>query len=207
MQHNPEAVSDVLAIMRTNKDLAQTTTRVTVQRIAYLSCLLALYDGQPTAEWGYKFSRTEIGTPFSADINDAIDVLIRTGTLSVGREVRGAKELLLVNEGGLLVALIGGLERLKARAKYLSAACNGGVIASPTTLGQGLDNEPTVRRALKREAGGSLLEGPALQLLYEQFAAINEAVGGGKEDLITPSVVWLSYMAGRSPTHREMERA
>jgi hypothetical protein len=203
MSHSPEAVYDALAIMRLNTDLAQTTTRVTIQRIAYLACLLALYDGQPTSEWGYRFSRTAIGTPFSADVNDAIEALIQTGAIAVGDEVRGARELLLAGEGGPFLTMISGLERLKGRSKYLEAACNGGMVASPTTLGQGLDNEPTVRRALQRESGGTLLEGSALLLLHDQFKALSEVVGGLDDDLITPSVVWLSYMAGRSPTHRE----
>lgn len=196
--HNPDAFFDALAIVSELGPALGSVGRLEIQRAAYLACLLAVYDGQPIAEWGYRFARTEFGTPFSAGINDALDTLTSAGHLS-----EFENRFSLTDAGKTLRDALFNMGSQSERRRFLSAACGSALIVPPATFSESLENEPTMRRALQRESGGGLLDGPALQLLYEQFAMLTEVVGterGG--DLLTSSVVWLSYMAKEPLSHQ-----
>jgi hypothetical protein len=196
---NPEAFYDTLTIIRELGPSLNGVSRLEVQRIAYLSCLLALLKGRPLAEWGYRFARTEFGTPFSAGINDALEFLLSSGGL-------------IINDGGRFQLgehsrrLSEGLRKLSTlteRDRFLHAACGSALAVPPSTFSEGVDNEPTVQSALLRSAGGGLLEGPALQLLYQHFHDLSRTVDVERSDLLTPSVVWLSYIADQPVSKRE----
>lgn len=204
--HSPEAIFDVLSIVASHRQAGGSIGRINIQRTAYLSCLLALYRGKPIADWGYRFSKTEFGTPFSAEINDAVEYLSACGAL--GRTEHGDDRVMrfsISESGTAFLGSLRSMRNLNNRSQFLDAAFDSGLIASPATLAEGIDNEPTVRRALQGEQGKALLEGPAVKLLHEQFEALAEIIGPGGEDLITPSVVWLSYIAGQGPTRRKPE--
>lgn len=188
--HNPEAFFDAAVIIRQLQNALQGVSGLEIQRAAYLACLLALYEGQPVADWGHRFARTEFGTPYSAGINDAVSTL-----LSSQRLIEKERRFYLTNSGADLIALLEAMRNFRERQKYLSAACASVLAVPPATFTDSLDNEPTVRRAFQREKGGGLLEGPALKLLYEQFEALTLALNRETADLLTPSVVWLTYTA------------
>ena len=46
---------------------------------AYLACLLSVYSHRPAVDWGYGFVSTEIGAPFSREIELTVAELIRLG--------------------------------------------------------------------------------------------------------------------------------
>jgi hypothetical protein len=79
---NPEAFYDSLTIVRELAPSLGGVSRYEVQRTAYLSCLLALYRSRPLAEWGYRFARTDFGTPYAAGINDALEFFIKSNWLT-----------------------------------------------------------------------------------------------------------------------------
>jgi hypothetical protein len=197
---NPEAFYDTIAIVRELAPNLGGVSRLEVQRAAYLSCLLALYKGKPLADWGYRFARTEFGTPFSAGINDALEFLLNSGGLTNERGRFVLTELSLQLEASLRR-----LSNLSERDIFLHAACGSALAVPPSTFSGGLDNEPTVLSAFNRSSGGGLLEGPALQLLYEHFAGLLKVTNADNSDLLTPSVIWLSYIADQPVSQRQRE--
>jgi hypothetical protein len=195
--HNPDAFFDTLAVIGELDVPLNGVSRLEVQRAAYLACLLALYDGHPLSDWGHRFARTEFGTPFSAGVNDALDTLADAGHL-----IEHKGRFSLSASGQVLLETLSGMASMIERRRFLTAACGSALIVPPATFSQSLDNEPTLRRALQRERGGGLLDGPALTLLYEQFEALARVVERRTDDLLTPSVVWLSYMADQPVTRQ-----
>lgn len=200
--HNPDTIFDALAIIGELEPALGAVSRLEVQRSAYLACLLALYDGRPVADWGYRFARTEFGSPFSAGINDALDTLAHAGHLTESDGLFRS-----TNTGCSLRDSLFRMGSQSHRRRFLTAACGSSLVVPPAMFSESLDNEPTMRRALQREKGGGLLDGPALQLLYEQFGALSQVVGAQDGDLLTPSVVWLSYMLDKPVSRQDIAGA
>lgn len=142
---NPEAFYDTLTIVRELAPNLNGVSRLEVQRTAYLSCLLALLKGRPLAEWGYRFARTEFGTPFSAGINDAVEFLLSSGGL---RNDGGRFQL--GEHSRRLSESLRKLNTLMERDRFLHAACGSALAVPPSTFSEGVDNEPTVQSALLR---------------------------------------------------------
>lgn len=195
---NSDACFDVLVIVNELDFSLNRVSRLEIQRIAYLACLLALYEGHPVADWNYKFARTEFGTPFSAEINNALSYHVDNGNL-----IREDGWFNITDSGQEFLNILLSMSNLQERRPFLSAACGSLLLVPPGIFHESLDNEPTVRRALQRETGGALLEGTSLEFLYEQFNALATVVPKQNDDLLTPSVVWLNYMANSTVSRNE----
>jgi hypothetical protein len=195
--HSPEAFFDTLAIIESVQAALNGISRLEIQRCGYLACLLALYEGRPLADWGHRFARTEFGTPYSAAINDALDNLVESRSLSMANQ-----RFSLTPSGGEKLIVLSPLRNLAERKRFLDAAC-GTVLSVPAaTFSESLDKEPTMRRALLRAKGGGLLDGAALELLYKQFELLNAALDNRSHDLLVPSILWLTYMSNQPVSHR-----
>jgi len=194
----PEAVFDTLAIVSELEVGLFGISRLELSRTAYLACLLALYRGRPLADWRYRFACTDFGTPFSADISEAINILHASGRL-----VDAGGRMRLTDSGKFLYSSLRASKYLAARADFLRAACTSVLIVPPSTLSQSLDREPTIVSALQHSAGHALLQGPALQLLYEDFAVLVTALKNSEPDLLTPSIAWLTALANQPVSRRE----
>lgn len=191
--HNPEACFDALSIIKNLVPVLQGIGQLEIQRSAYLACLLAIYDGKPLADWGYRFAKTAYGTPFSSEINDALEIFTDKGIVV---EKEGKFEL---SEYGLsFYNAISKMVDLNRRSKYTETACDSTLLIPPSILSEGIDNEPTMKRALQKETGGGLLQGSSLQLLYDQFAMLSKVVDRDDKDLLTPSVIWISFISNQS---------
>ena len=195
--HNPDAFFDILVIISELEQPLNGVSRLEIQRLTYLACLMSVYEGRPVAEWGYRFARTEFGTPYSPAINDALEALKEMSRIS---QTQGRFRLL--DAGTLFRNALAQLRSQKDRMRYLRAASGSALLVPAGTLSEAIDNEPTVRRALHRDSGGGLLEGAALSLLHKHFENLSEAVDRRGGDLLTPSVVWLSYVSNQMFSQR-----
>lgn len=185
---SPEAFFDAVTIIRRLGPDLDGVSRFEVQRVAYLACLLGLYDGKPLAEWGYGFIRSDFGAPFSADLNAVLDWLsARALTSSSGR--------FFVDDNAYdrLGPLLS--ERLQQRERWLTPACDSSLFLPASTLAAGIDGEPTSLSATLQGGGQPLLSNSAQSLLYDQIQALRAALGAIPDDLLTPSMVWMTYSA------------
>lgn len=186
----PEAVYDCLVAVNELGKPFDGVSRLEIQRFAFLACILSVYKKNPASEWGYQFARTPFGTPFSRHINDAYDFLVSAGKAVVNDKMR----MSLTSAGEQLVGQIGSLQECRRRYPFLKSAATSFLVVPPGTLMRGLENEPTTSASETRASGAMLLDGPALTLLYDVFSGLT-AVFPNSEDLLTPSVAWLTYSA------------
>jgi hypothetical protein len=194
---NPQATYDVLAIVGALDRSLGGVSRLEAQRFAFLACVLALYKGQPVAEWGYRFARTAFGTPFSAEVNDVLDFLFETGRLAEEDE-----RYRITPSGETLLKSLSALSLCARRQVYLDASTGSALVIPPGIIFQGLENEPTVQGSKIRTSGATLLDGAALQFLYETFAILTEVLPTTTDDLLAPSVLWLTCLADESLSKR-----
>ncbi|HHP1572643.1 TPA: hypothetical protein ACR6U8_005202, partial [Klebsiella pneumoniae] len=75
----PSAYFDSLMIMDEMPASLRPISFVEYHLYSYLSCVLALFKGESISSWGYKYTVTEYGFPFSNELQHAIDFLLNRG--------------------------------------------------------------------------------------------------------------------------------
>jgi len=157
--------------------------------LAYLACLLSLYHKIPVADWGYGFVGTEHGAPFSLEIKVAAQELENRGffysTQDKLQMTVAAEELLKELEG---------MSLYEERTDCLNAASSSIVAFSVGTVREALNNEPELQRAKQMPTNRVLLEEPGIDIIYEHFGLLREALGDRIKDLRLPAVAWLTAL-------------
>lgn len=187
---NPEAHFDCLLVASELDKPLGGVTRLELQRIAFLSCLLSIYTKQAVSDWGYKFANTGTGLPFSDHLIEAMDYLVSTGLLS---ETQG--RLRSTPLGSQMLAGLAALQMMAPRVPCLSAAAASLLAVPGSVMAEGLQQEPTTVASKLRGSPTMLLDEPHLQTLHEHFAALAAVIPPGQQDLLSPSILWLTYMA------------
>lgn len=190
--NNPAAFFDCLRIIQRLQRTMRGVSRRDIQRMGYLSCILALYEKKPAADWGYQFANTDYGKPFSHALQDATKSLHDSGRLT-----ENDGRFSLSDSGTLIMGALQHLVSNRQRARYLDAACFSMLAVPQSTLSQGLEHEPTVASSQLKHNGAMLLNGPAFTVLYEQLKTLASVIPvDSGDDLVSPSVLWLSFSAG-----------
>jgi hypothetical protein len=190
---NPAATFDSLAIgVQLTKSLGS-VGRSEIHLFAYLACLLALYETKPVTDWEYSFAGTQDGAPFSPELNESVDALIRTGSLIPHSD---DVDFYTVDANGKdEYEALRSIESLAARERYLEGACASLLSIPIGRVRMGLRREPSMARIAPDRPARQLLEGIAFEELYEQLKALSDTLGNVVTDLLVPAVVWLSYLA------------
>jgi hypothetical protein len=158
-----------------------------VHTYAYLAALAALIDGSPASDWGYGFVGTDQATPFSQEISEATEVLIKSRLLiaedDILRPTPSANEMLRQWES---------LERLAEHKGYVENAIGGATMYTPPLVRSSLQHDPQM---LLASAGPrDLFDELGLDLLHSQFEDLVSAIGHWST-LEVPLSVWLSALA------------
>lgn len=198
MHLKAEACFDVLSI---HYRLAQTTTGLylsEIQLLSYLSCLLFLYDRHPVSLWGYVFTSTQSGAPFSHELNSAVTNMTRAGWIRCTEDRYQVTPI-----GKSQYDSLRSLTFNSDREKYLEAACTSTLSIPVTVVRHALSKEPSLSRYLKNASSARpLLVDADIETLYQHFDALNEVLpAGADQNLFVPSVVWLEYLAKSSVNH------
>ena len=194
-----QAVFDVLLIADRMEEPFGGASESELHLLAYLSCLLSLYRGQPAAEWGYRFVRTTSGSPFSLEVEKALEATKHSGLMR-----RTSSGLLGSTErGSELCRFLGQLSTHAWRVPCITGATDS-VLSLPSGLVRNaLQLEPSLRSADLHKHATTLLDEGSVALLHSHFAALSTVVGPEVGDLMVPAVVWLRYLTaaalGQSP--------
>jgi len=203
--HSPEAVFDTLFIGQKLQSKIDDFSQYEVQFFAYFSCLLSLYDGNTVEDWRYSFVKTELGSPYSIDIDMSIQTLVASGKIS---QTENSKDYLTVNESGKEFFYFQNevSSSLEVRKKYLTTACNTISLIPLGTIKEAVCNEPVLYSANNSLFKKSLLENsnPATRVLYSQFQDLRLALQDRYHDLIVPAIVWLESL---NPVNPELGNA
>lgn len=190
MHLNPEAHFDCLLIASELDAPLGGVTRLELQRIAFLSCLLSIYTKQPVSDWGYRFANTGTGLPFSDHLVTATNYLVASDML-IDTEGR----LRPTDSGMQMLGFLGGLHSMTSRIPCVSAAAASLLAVPGSVIAEGLQQEPTTVASKLRNSPTLLLDEPHLLTLHQHFAALAAVIPPGQNDLLSPSVLWLTYMA------------
>ena len=76
---NPDATFDCLFVANRLQSQRSSISVQEIHLFTYLACLLWLYRERAVSDWGYKFVGTEVGAPFSREIDTALKELLERG--------------------------------------------------------------------------------------------------------------------------------
>ncbi len=197
--HSAYAAFDALYIGRYLENSLHNFAEAEVHLFGYLGCLLSLYRRQPVSNWGYNFSGTRNGAPFSVEINASLAALMSA------RMMRGDGEFLQLTETGKIECReLSELSLNQERMVCLDGAC-GCLLTMPVGIVRNaLFQEPMLRPAVRFNEARPLLEGPGLSLIYDQFSALSSAIGVNIPDLLFPATIWLTYLSQSSPDFKTL---
>jgi hypothetical protein len=186
------ALASFDALELTDQLTATSASEGELHMLAYLSCLLAVFDERHPSWWGYGFTATKAGTPFATSMRQAVLDGTRAGFLVLEERV-----LTLSERGGHELQSVRPLILNQRRERYLEAAAATALTMPLPAVSNSLSYEPGLRGALRFMRTKSLLDETGITLLEAQFEQVGEALGGsaGKDDLLVPSVVWLTFLA------------
>lgn len=189
MRLNPDATFDCLFMADRLGQETGTFTAPALHLFGYLGCLLWLYHRRAVSDWGYPFVGTELGAPFSQDIDSAVKALVERGYFA-----RIQERLHMTETARAILGDLGGLSLNQERAECLRAACASTAAFSAGMVGNALAEEPELRRARAMPMSRRLLEESAQSQLYLQFEALRGALRQVGDDLRVPAVVWLEAL-------------
>jgi len=185
-----QAAYDVLSITRRLEQAFDGVTRAEIHLLSYVACLLAMYRRLPASEWGYSFIRSQWGAPFSAEIEDALAMLMEGGLVRFRGEA-----LVMTTSGREMLGFLDSMVEHGWRIQYLDGACASALAMSAGVLRDALRQEPGLRRASVHHEPRTLLGPGEDAALYEQFGILSSVVSLEVSDLMVPSVLWLSYLS------------
>ncbi|MFH1130935.1 MAG: hypothetical protein V1754_06340 [Pseudomonadota bacterium] len=197
MRLNPDATFDCLFVANRLQIQRSSFSVQEVHLFTYLACLLWLYREMVVSDWGYEFVGTELGAPFSRDIDTALKELLERGYF---RRIHDRVRLTELAEQPLRV--FSELTINQERAECLQAACSSTALFSVGMVSNALAKEPELMRAKALPSSRLLLEDSARSQLYVQFDALRKAVSQRSNDLRLPAIVWLTalYRFGEGET-------
>jgi hypothetical protein len=161
---------------------------------AYLACLLALFEGRPLADWGYRFALTSQGYPFSAEFEAVRQTLVNARLLhhalddTVSVDARSAAE----------PQDLASLSSFAERGRWLRASMDCALALPVGSIRYALTARTDL--AVSQGTGRSLaMVTPAyVERVRDERRLVGEALGGVTFDLLAPAVAWLSLYVLRA---------
>lgn len=193
-----EAVFDFLYIGKKLQFKMQDFSFSEINFFAYLSCLLSLYDGKTLDQWKYSFIKSNLGSPYSNDLNLSLFLLISNESLI---EIEDSEDYFKISDKGLkLLDFYSTLNTFSWRIPYIEAACSSISLIPISTVKHAIHNDPVLKSANITHNSRSLLEesSPATQSLHKQFALLKTALEDKYQDLILPAVVWIEALSQKT---------
>lgn len=186
---SPEAYGDCLAILSTAPKAVTPVSVIEIHLFAYLACILALFGGQPVADWGYRFALTKEGFPFSAKLEEARKTLIQRGLLSVQSN---ALVIGIEPQLGEELELLKSLHSFSERLNWIRTATECTLALPLGSIRHALGSLPSIRAATNLNQNHALLQQNEIDKFYEEYSFVAGALEEGVEDVLAPAVIWLS---------------
>lgn len=186
---SPEAYADTIFILGDAPSSLLPISIAELHLFGYLGCILALFKGQPAADWGYAFSVTSEGFPFSPTLENARKAVVRQSFVSV-------------NEAGCIEPIqpefesefrvLTSLSTIAIRRKWLRTATQCALALPIGSIRYAINQTPGMSHSLHIHQARRLLEEDDIELLYDEYKAIHDIPGDQIDDILSPAVVWLS---------------
>ena len=152
------------------------------------------FDRLPASDWRYSFAATQFGAPFSAELDDAYRDALLDGVIAV--DVRPDLSM-LTSEGDDELRELSTLLMMKARDRYLEAACATALMVPVSMAREAVGSDSRIKSSITLQTTRALLTSDWYADIHSQFDALRSAVGDASIDLLAPAVVWVRYFGGR----------
>jgi hypothetical protein len=176
-------------MLRDLDDALEGLTAAEIHLLAYLACLLSLYDGRPVSDWQYSFVKSSWGSPYASAIDHSVNSLSQAGLAKVSEIIR------ITDEGAEFVNFLQLQSEHSWRVPFLKGATASALSIPAGVIRSGLYEEPGLRIESIHRGPRHLLEEQGLPALHRHFAALHEVLGLEHRDLMIPAVVWIRYLA------------
>ncbi len=186
---NSSATFDILYIASSTKRSYPDLGFYELNFLSYFACLMSLYDGNPTAEWGYSFYKNKDGAPVSSAIAEAVTALSESGEMKEYERYFG-----IMPNGECSLEVYKGFSLLNKRMRYLDAACDCLLTDSIVSLASTLSLDPIIKESTVHSL--KMLnsdDNDSLASLHSQFDIIRKIVGLQRE-LFVPAHIWIQYL-------------
>ena len=187
---NSKASFDSLAITAHLTGVIGPVTRWEINLFSYLACLMSLYRGNPPTDWGYQFAATGSGSPFSFELDTAIDQGIQFGFLEeqdylISVSHRGREELNILST----------LSELYKRLAFVEPACSSTLAMPVGFVRAAVQKDSSVRSATSLRINRNLLEDWSLIQVQDQLGLVRSALGSTPVDLLSPAITWILHFS------------
>lgn len=187
---NSKASFDTLAVSVQLFNIVGPISSWEVHLFSYLACLMSLYDGNPPSDWGYRFAATESGSPYSYDLDVAIEQGIQFGFL----EYRD--HLISVSESGAQeLDALSTLSELQKRMVYLEPACSSALAMPVGFVRAAVHRDATISSVARLETSRCLLEDMSLIQVQDQLDLVRSALGEPQREFLSPAITWIAYFS------------
>lgn len=165
-------------------------TPAELHSLAYVACVLAVYDGRAPHWWGYRFTATTTGAPFALELTRTVERLTARECL------RHADVISLTDAGERELAELRTFPMNIRRARYLAGACDAAMALPLPSITEAVSYEPQLRSSVNLQVVQQLLDDTGLQLIEPHLAELRVALDDQPDgDLMVPAVIWLTYLA------------
>jgi hypothetical protein len=189
MRLNTDAAFDCISIARRVDGSSTSFAAAEIHLFAYLACMLWMFRRNTAADWGYEFVATQLGAPFSLDIEDALSRLTDSGCF-----VRTEERFLLSELAADQFEVFTRLTVNRDRVECLDAACATTAAFSLGMVSNALSSQPELNRATELRISRRLLQEAGRSHLHEQFQALRQCLTARTDDLRLPAVVWITAL-------------
>lgn len=185
----PEAYMDALFIFDSAPSSISPLSIVEFHLFSYLGCILALFNGTPISEWGYKYSINSFGFPFSAEIEEARKNLISRGLITIDSAGLQTVNKEYIKSEISLVGTFGSWDSRRIFMKYATACALTLPIGS---IRYAVNSSDSTLSAIELKQRRMLLSSEDITLIYDEYKLIKSLLNNDSDDLLSPAVIWLS---------------
>lgn len=185
----PEAYYDILVLMTDAPTSVLPLSYIEIHLFSYLSCVLALSQGQAIEEWGYKYTVTTGGIPFSVELDNCLKHIENTGCIYQNSDgLFNRNDNILENE----ISILSEIKSWGNRRYYLKAAVECALALPIGSIRGAISTSPGMDLSVRLQQSAELLESDDIDELYNEYQIITSILGHDFKDLLSPAVMWLS---------------
>ena len=194
-----QSTFDCLTLISQAQEMDQKPTHSEVYLLAYLASLMAVYAQrkEQVLDWGYSFTATPSGFPFSNELDEALNGLIARGEIE-----HIDSTLQLTESGSALQKMLSALSIGQNRIVYLDAASTTVLVIPVGMVRAALAHSPEISVVKEHQHSRRLFSFSALTRLRHEFNTVAEALDTAQDSLLAALVLWINY-----PREREGDKA
>ena len=184
------SIFDSLTILSQLRDTFGTVSFGEICLYAYMACWLFVYRSNSPTGWGYVFSATQTGAPYSLDLQAATAHLLRAGHVA-----ESVEHMSITDRGRQELQNLSAFAAIADRTEYLEAACSTTLVLPSGVLRGAIAADADITAARTMNSSREMFTEEALTQMRGDFFTMKESLGTLRDDLLAAAAVWATYMS------------